>query len=1209
MKISVMGIDVDASYIIKSRFEILSFRFLTTSKAKANSVGNNCGDACVITDRYNYPATECRFQHMMTEIYGNYSTFYDCYVGSEKVDKLYLFTDDVHLKTDFYSHLMNQFDLPLLPEWSDYLYDELTNECAICVVSNPIDTDMKLEDVKIVHGDRTIRGDKFILLNVAGISEEMLRNIVSKGLKSKIIYVDNKTHKIMPPLNVTGMDDYTVKFGTSLCKKLEEERIRPKCPTLSRSVEGLALLNRKLYAPQAACVNGIVATMQSTKDNYIFVSEEMGCGKTIQAAASVEAYYNQKWLKNHPGKTLKDCFLSQEVNYRVIVICPSHLCRKWKAEVESQIPGAVGILITDISQLSSMREKSPKERNGKEFFIFSKEFAKGDTYKRPVPKKVIKKPAYANVCYDCLEASANSNNATHQAVLRKKGPWTQRELESLQRRPMLLKNGIPTCIQCGGHNAHLYMLPYRNAADLSYNHEGMQCPSCGNLLVRGSAAVYEGEVENFDRNYVLDVSAFASKTQRNERCNICGTSLWEDNVQPLNISLTGETKVADERDKKKVVNGREILIRKPKWLKIKFPGDYAKQRLSDEKRKYNKSGFALKGHELETVERCGVGTEYVYSEREYGPRRCSPARYVKRYLKGYFDILIADEAHQYEGERTEQAMAMHWLLSTVKFTMLLTGTLTNGTATSLFNIHFMTNAKRMRELGYSYTKESEDLFAATYGVVEKKFQVTTDGVGQYTAQGKGRQLGTTSVKPGISPRIYPDLLLDHVVQLNIGDLSNKLPPLTEHVMVVDMAPDQSEAYRKIINDIKGVLREKGIGAGLVPKMMQLGLSYPDKPYGIPPIYSLKAADYKITEPVSLDKYADPKNLLPKEEGIVDVINKVIARGDNIFVYTEYSSAEEKDIDYRLKEIIEKHCNLEGQVKVLKSKDVKASDRELYIKKNASKYRVWITNYRNVETGIDFIGEYEGKEYNYNVIIYAQLGLSLNPIWQSSRRHYRANQKKPCETYYFTYKNTFQLDMLEMMAKRMSAASAIQGNFSESALENMAGSEDPIVVLAKNLMNGGTVGDGDGDDIENQFANIRKLAIEACDESIYIGDEPVTYYDVMGDDAVVFNCEDADDASTSTLSAGVSLFDMAISIAGFGKVAVDSTIKKEETVKRTENKKASEEVPAFSGFTMFSAMFGSGVDFNMHVITAEEESQENRPKSRKNHCRVGQMSFF
>ena len=37
------------------------------------------------------------------------------------------------------------------------------------------------------------------------------------------------------------------------------------------------------------------------------------------------------------------------------------------------------------------------------------------------------------------------------------------------------------------------------------------------------------------------------------------------------------------------------------------------------KKKYNKSGFGpLKGHELETVGRCGVGTEYVYSERKYG---------------------------------------------------------------------------------------------------------------------------------------------------------------------------------------------------------------------------------------------------------------------------------------------------------------------------------------------------------------------------------------------------------------------------------------------------------------------------------------------------------------------------------------------------------------------------------------------------------------
>ena len=103
--------------------------------------------------------------------------------------------------------------------------------------------------------------------------------------------------------------------------------------------------------------------------------------------------------------------------------------------------------------------------------------------------------------------------------------------------------------------------------------------------------------------------------------------------------------------------------------------------------------------------------------------------------------------------------------------------------------------------------------------------------------------------------------------------------------------------------------------------------------------------------------------------------------------------------------------------MLKSKDVKASDRELYIKKMLQNTGVWITNYRNVETELILSVKYEGKEYNYNVIIYAQLGLSLNPIWQSSRRHCRANQRRNLETYYFTYKNTFQLDMLEMMAKK------------------------------------------------------------------------------------------------------------------------------------------------------------------------------------------------
>ena len=823
-------------------------------------------------------------------------------------------------------------------------------------------------------------------------------------------------------------------------------------------------------------------------------------------------------------------------------MCPSHLCAKWKAEVERQIPNAVGILVTDISQLEALRKKNPKERNGKEFFIFSKEFAKGDTYKRPVPTRIRKKMPLANLCYDCLEASANEHNEWHKKILAKKEPWERRDLDNsnLARYPMFLVNGVPTCKVCNGHNPHLYQMEYPRVVNsvgdvinadsedgattkMSYLYEGLCCPSCDNLLVQTSVAAVKGTVKEFEK-CVMTPETFFAKTQGNEACPICGCALWEDSVQPLNIPLHGKP-VPFEKEGNFVVgdDGIPVYESKPErgWTKIKFCGDFAKQKIADKKKRLNKSGYALRGHELETVVARGVGDEYVYAERDYGPRRYSPARFAKKYLKGYFDILIADEAHLYEGCRTEQAIACHCLMRTVRFSMLLTGTLTNGTASSLFNIHFMANPKRMKELGYEYDMDNARQFSEKYGVVETKYAINLDAYGNYNAQGRGQQLGSPQVKPGISPMVYPDLLLNNTVQVNIADMSNHLAPLNEYVVQVGMNDDQREGYQTNIDCIREALNNPPMGAGLVGKMLQLGLSYVDKPYGRSDVWSLKVKDALIVSPPSYDYFRHTDNLLPKEEEMVRIVNKEISEGRNVFVFTEYSGNEETDIDGRLQEIIEAHCNLKGQVEVLKSGSVKAVDREEYIRKNSDRIKVWITNYRNVETGIDFVGEYEGRKFNYPTIIFFQVGMSLSSVWQASRRHYRLNQTEECRTYYLVYKGTFQLDMLEMMSKKMSAASAIQGNFSESALENMAGSEDPAVVLAKKIMAGQSGGETEVD-VQSQFAKTRQSAVDACDESIYVGDEPVTYYEVMGDEEVISSIKtEVVEVSDATTKVGVT----------------------------------------------------------------------------------------
>lgn len=1122
MRCRIAGLEFELIYLIKDDNDVmLSMRFRTSSNSVALAVGQNCGgrsrSMSNITYGWNrsYVTADNEYSHFSGKILGCHRTFYEGVVYNTKVDNGYIFSTEKDVTDDLFYYLYDKFALPLMTEWKEFLYTQLSAENAVKKVWRPCvvaDGYGGKETCSIVHGDKEISSDELFVLDAQGVSEEILTKVISQGLRDRKIFIDNETHKIMPPLQVSGINEYMERFSESICASLKKNNLRPKVKAKKRDVDGLALLSRKLYAPQADSTNGIIAAMDAG-DNYVFVSEEMGCGKTIQAASAVEALYNQLWLRQHPGKTLKDCFLSGEVAYRVVVMCPAHLCTKWKHEVESQIPGARGIIVRDLSQLEELRKLNPKMRIGKEFWIFSKEVAKADTIKRPVPTTMVKKVPAVSICYDCLKNSTNEGNESHRKILSKKAAWGAGELGygNLRKSPMVIKDGVPTCVTCGGHNGHLVELNYpyaiqdREGVTHTFDtYKGLKCPCCDNLLLKNGSqsTLVTKRVEDFDK-YVLTVGSFATKTTANESCHVCGASLWEDNVEPLNIPLDGEPSpitpkqdiVYDENGVPEIVEVEEVK----KWVKIKVCPDEAKKRLTDPKKRIcSNSYYALIGHESETVAAKGVGSEFVYSKKEYGPRRFSPARYVKRYLRGYFDMLIADEAHLYEGDKTEQAMALHWLMKAVKFTMLLTGTLTNGSAGSLFNIHFMVNPKRMKELGFSFNKESSDRFSEIYGVVERKFECSQNGRGEYNAQGKGKQLGKARVKPGISPLIYPDLLLNHTVQLNISDMSNKLPPLNEHVVIVDMNADQKAGYEKNIDSIKYALKNPPLGAGMLGKMLQLGLSYPDKPYGRSDVYSLKVADALIVSPDNLAYYEECEHLLPKGEKLIEIINQEIAEGRPCFVYTEYSSSEETDIEYRLQEIIESHCNLKGQVSVLKSKSVKAMEREEYIKRNSDKVKVFITNYRNVETGIDFVGEYEGRSFNYPTIIFFQVGMSLSSVWQASRRHYRLNQTKECRTYYLTYKNTFQLDMLEMMSKKMSAASAIQGNFSESALENMAGSEDPTVVLAKKIMSGQTGGAADANNIEEQLSMTRNLAISACDESLYIGNEPVTYYDVVGE---------------------------------------------------------------------------------------------------------------
>src|SRR5204863_3878747 len=94
-------------------------------------------------------------------------------------------------------------------------------------------------------------------------------------------------------------------------------------------------------------------------------------------------------------------------------------------------------------------------------------------------------------------------------------------------------------------------------------------------------------------------------------------------------------------------------------------------------------GVPLEWEELEQKKRrCdGCGGALWQADRT-GPRRVPLADYVLRRMRGHFDLLIADEVHELKGRGTAQGLAGAALAEACTRTLVLTGTLLGGYAST-----------------------------------------------------------------------------------------------------------------------------------------------------------------------------------------------------------------------------------------------------------------------------------------------------------------------------------------------------------------------------------------------------------------------------------------------------------------------------------------------------------------------------------------------
>jgi hypothetical protein len=104
----------------------------------------------------------------------------------------------------------------------------------------------------------------------------------------------------------------------------------------------------------------------------------------------------------------------------------------------------------------------------------------------------------------------------------------------------------------------------------------------------------------------------------------------------------------------------------------------------------------------------------------------------------------------------------------------------------------------------------------------------------------------------------------------------------------------------------------------------------------------------------------------------------------------------------------------------------------------------------VGTGLDFFSPEDFLGHNFSAICFYQTGYNLFEMRQAAGRAWRIKQWKDCQVYYLYYRGTMQQRAMQLMAKKMAAATALEGNFSSEGLIALAGDDNEQMALARSL---------------------------------------------------------------------------------------------------------------------------------------------------------------
>ncbi len=440
-----------------------------------------------------------------------------------------------------------------------------------------------------------------------------------------------------------------------------------------------------------------------------------------------------------------------------------------------------------------------------------------------------------------------------------------------------------------------------------------------------------------------------------------------------------------------------------------------------------------------------------------GPKRYPLSDYVKHHMRGFFDLLIGDEVHEFKGRGSAQGIAAGVLADACGKSLSLTGTLLGGYSSTIFHLLYRFSPEIRTEFGRS----DEGRWIKRYGFEEHTIGKPDDDAledGRFSRRRKFRKV--VRERPGLVPSALFHII-PNTVFLRLSDVASGLPDYEERILLSSMDTEedatgysQRTAYNTVFEELRKELASalKSGSKRLLATYLQTLLAYPEGCTRGETVFDPRSGDVIVqVPPLSEEK------LYPKEKALVDLVAAERMEGRRVLVYATHTGT--RDITGRMEEILTRHG---FRVAVMKADAVAPDRREAWVAEKVKQgIEVMICHPRLVQTGLDLI--------DFPTLCWFETDYSVYVSRQASRRSWRIGQTRPVKVVFMSYRNTLQADALKLVAKKLQSSLAVEGELPEDGLAAYGDDGDDLMMaLARRIVSGEEAAD-ETETVEGVFA--------------------------------------------------------------------------------------------------------------------------------------------